>query len=140
MTASRIVGIDPGVNTGFAIWHCDRKELIEVATMGITVAMKHVQVMERSGSLKRVVFEDARLRKWFGTKGAEAAQGAGSIKRDCSIWEEFLSGLTGIPFQMVSPKGKGKKIDAATFVRLTKWDGRTSEHARDAAMLVLGAI
>ena len=29
-------------------------------------------------------------------------------------------------------------VDAARFAKLTGWQGRTSEHARDAAMLVYG--
>ena len=32
----------------------------------------------------------------------------------------------------------GAKLDAAAFKRLTSWQGRTSEHGRDAAMLVWG--
>ena len=90
-------------------------------------------------SLHSVVFEDARLRKWFGSKGREALQGAGSIKRECQLWAEWLAAV-GCSYRAVSPHSKGPKLDAAQFARLTGWPGRTNEHGRDAAMLVFGRI
>ena len=138
MPASLIVGLDPGVKTGFAVWSRSERRLTTVETLGITQAMTLIRAMADAGSLHSVRFEDARLRKWFGTRGREALQGAGSVKRDCSIWEEFLSGLVGVPFLPVSPQAKGRKLDAAAFAKLTGWRGRTSEHGRDAALLVWG--
>jgi hypothetical protein len=133
-----MVGIDPGVRTGLAIWNKAERKLTAVNTMGITQAMQTVRVMSDVGSLHSVRFEDARLRTWFGDKGREALMGAGSIRRDCSVWQEFLEGLEGVIFTPVSPRAKGVKLDAEAFRRLTGWEGRTSEHSRDAAMLVLG--
>lgn len=138
MIGHMIVGIDPGVKTGLAIWSRETRALTAVETLGITQAMTLIRTMADVGSLHSVRFEDARLRTWFGARGREALQGAGSIKRDCSIWQEFLSGLVGVPFLPVSPQAKGRKLDAAAFKRLTGWQGRTSEHARDAALLVIG--
>ena len=138
MTQDRIVGIDPGVFTGFAIWSRSDKKLTDVQTTTITAAMTMIRLMHGYGSLHSVVFEDARLRTWFGSKGREALMGAGSIKRDCSIWQEFLSGLESVPFKPVSPQDKGVKVNAERFARLTGWTGRTSEHGRDAAMLIFG--
>jgi hypothetical protein len=39
---------------------------------------------------------------------------------------------------MVPPKAGATKWDADTFRRLTGYSGRTSNHARDAALLVWG--
>jgi hypothetical protein len=130
-----MIGIDPGVNTGIAAW--DGQALQFVTSMSICVAMKHVQALRQSGRLHSVTFEDARLRTWYGSKGREALQGAGSIKRDCQIWAEWL-GMLGCPYKAISPQAKGAKLDAATFSRLTGWTQRTNEHGRDAAMLVFG--
>ena len=138
MHATLIVGIDPGVKTGFAVWSRAERRLTTVETLGITQAMTVIRTLADSGSLHSVRFEDARMRTWFGKKGREALQGAGSIKRDCSIWNEFLTGLVGVPFASISPQGKGAKLDASAFERLTGWQGRTSEHGRDAALLVFG--
>lgn len=84
-----------------------------------------------------VRFEDARKRKWFGAKGVEALQGAGSVKRDATVWQDFLQDLC-IPYEAVAPKNNKTKITADYFRKVTGWEGRTSEHARDAAMLVFG--
>ena len=138
MRATLIVGLDPGVRTGFAVWSRAERRLTTVETLGITQAMTNIRAMADAGSLHSVRFEDARMRKWYGPEVEAKRQGAGSVKRDCSIWYEFLSGLVGVPFLPVSPKGKGAKLNAAAFERLTGWQGRTSEHGRDAAMLVWG--
>ena len=137
MNRRLFVGIDPGVTTGFGIWDATAKAFTDVTSMGIVAAMLRVELMHRAGSLVHVTFEDARLRTWFGAKGREALQGAGSIKRDCQVWAEWL-GHVGCAYKSISPQAKGPKLDAARFERLTGWTGRTNEHARDAAMLVLG--
>lgn len=135
MTRSFIVGIDPGVTTGLALWEYGPKRLEDVASMGIVDAMLRVQAMHHVGTLHLVVYEDARLRTYFGAKGREALQGAGSIKRDCSVWAEWLAHL-GCAYKAVSPRAKGPKLSAEQFAKLTGWQGRTNEHGRDAAMLV----
>ena len=133
-----VVGIDPGVSTGVALWDCADKRLRDVLTLGILQAQQHVLTLKNLGNLSHIVMEDARLRTgWFGENSAAKQQGAGSIKRDCSIWTEFCD-MHGILLRSVSPKHKGAKVDAAMFAKLTKWEGRTSEHARDASMLVIG--
>ena len=89
----------------------------------------------------RVIFEDARQRKWFNTRSAAQdrarLQGAGSVKRDCNVWEEFLKDFK-IPYDAVPPCRNTTKMTAEAFKRLTKWQGKTNEHSRDAAMLVYG--
>ena len=135
--ASLIVGIDPGVNTGLALYAPLLKRYEAVKTLGAIEAMLTVQRLAIEGRIKLVVIEDARLRKWFGTKGREALQGAGSIKRECAIWIDWLN-HNAIPHRVVSPQGKGAKVNAERFAKLTGWTQRTSEHARDAAMLVFG--
>lgn len=132
------IGIDTGVNTGFAVWDSSRKKFIDLETLTIHQAMEKVLMWKDIVGKDNLVvsFEDARQRKWF-TGGKEKQQGAGSIKRDSSIWEDFLKDK-GITFRMVAPKDNMTKMDAAPFKAVTGWQGRTSYHARDAAMLVFG--
>jgi len=125
------IGIDPGKKTGIAI-KIDG-EFHAIGSMGIVEAM--IEVLKYPVTNTVVSFEDARLRKWFGKSGREKLQGAGSIKRDSSIWEEFLS-YHNYDFFTVSPLSKGAKLDAELFKRLTGWEGRTNEHGRDAATLI----
>ena len=128
------IGIDCGVNTGVAIWDKEAKELIVVATMAIHKAMDIVRNAHKE-SIVRV--EDARKRVWFGKSDREQLQGAGSIKRDAKIWEDFLKDLS-IDYEMVAPKKNKTKLSAERFSQLTKWNKSSSVHARDAAMLVFG--
>jgi len=132
-----LVGVDPGVKTGVAVWDRKRKKFQHIMTTTITYALGYVSSLidnEGRGSVE-VRYEDARKRKWFGRKGREALQGAGSIKRDCSIWEEYLT-ANDINHKAIAPQANTTKLSAAQFEKMTGYKLRTSEHARDAAMLV----
>lgn len=137
------VGIDTGVHTGFAVWDARGRKLTEVSCLPIHRALQRVRDLWEDERLGRVYFEDARQRKWYGNNTARKdrakLQGAGSVKRDCTIWEDYLKDL-GIPFVAVPPKNNCTKLDDTQFRRLTGWEGRTNEHGRDAAMLVFGRI
>lgn len=133
------IGIDTGVNTGFAVWDDSSKVFLEVETLKIHEALLRVKELSDSNDVV-VYFEDARLRKWIPQDPSYSRmkgrlQGAGSVKRDCSIWEDFLVDM-GIPYFPVAPKNNVTKMNASFFGKVTGWTGRTSEHARDAAMLV----
>jgi hypothetical protein len=139
---SLVVGIDPGVTTGYAEWDAAARMLRTVEGLKIHVAMQRVAMLHMAGNLSHVVFEDARMRTYFGERKSHAEerarlQGAGSVKRDSTIWEDFLTDL-GVPIQAVSPQEKGAKYNAAGFARLTRWEKPTNEHGRDAALLVFG--
>lgn len=129
-----IIGIDPGVKTGLAIWDRDNKRFVTVASTSIIIAMKQVTNQPCLNSIF-VRVEDARLRKWFGKTQREVLQGAGSIKRDCQIWEEFFE-LHNILHEFVAPKNNVTKLDAKLFANYTGYKAQTNEHSRDAAMLV----
>jgi len=49
----------------------------------------------------------------------------------CALCEEMKISAHGI-----SPKHKGRKLDAETFNKLTGWDKKSNQHERDAAMCV----
>lgn len=133
------IGIDTGVHTGFAVWHSDTKYLAEVSTLTITQAMERIKLIAdlRGKDCIRLFIEDARQRKWFGTSGREKLQGAGSVKRDASIWEDWCK-EQGFEYQMVAPKNNRTKLSGSQFKTLTKWQSNTSVHGRDAALLVFG--
>lgn len=131
------IGIDPGTHTGVAVWDSKEGKFLSLETLPIHRAM--VEVMNlRIGREILVVFEDARQRKWYGKGNTNAKlQGAGSVKRDCSIWEEFCKDY-GIPFRAIPPVKGATKITPEYFKLISHYQGRTSEHSRDAAMLVIG--
>ena len=144
----KIIGIDTGVQTGFAIYCTERKELERVSTLMIHQALFIVRTMQEQGAVMKVYIEDARLAtqgransrsgKYIDpkvlAKEQAKSQGVGSVKGHAKIWEDFLTDLQ-IPFQCVRPNPAITKWDAPKFKKLTSWVGRTSEHARDAAMI-----
>lgn len=135
------IGIDPGIHTGVAIWDKTSRRLEVVDTMTITRALElvtsNVELCKAFGGEVVVYIEDARKRTWFGSSNREKLQGAGSVKRDCSIWETFCDEL-GVERRKIAPKHNTTKLTASQFKVLTQWQGRTSDHARDAAMLIFG--
>jgi hypothetical protein len=136
------IGIDPGANTGFAIWDASRQAFSEITTYQVHEAIWYLRtVAQNCNQLKIFVwFEDARQRNWFGRSGPEKHQGAGAIKRECTIWHDFLADLLAkgliTNFYPVAPKNNYTKMPPDIFKQTTGWPHRTSSHARDAAMLV----
>ena len=135
--ATVLIGIDPGTHTGYA--KSVFGKLVSVETVNIYTAIRLLEgekrFCEKEGVVLFVRVEDARLRTWFGNTGREKLKGAGSVERDCAIWQEVLSDLK-IPFEFVHPK-QVKATTADVFEKMTGWKGRTSIHAREAAWLIL---
>jgi len=133
------IGIDPGTKTGVAVYSIDEMRFTAISTLTIVEAIDVVRKLydQHKGGLY-IIVEDARQRKWYGSRSQAKLQGAGSIKRDCKIWEEVTDKLELANVIFQAPKKSTTKVSADYFKRLTGWKGRTSEHARDAAMLVQG--
>ena len=128
-----IIGIDPGVKTGFAVKDLESLRYIEVSTLMLHQAFERIIELKEKRQIL-VVVEDARKRKWFGNTGSERHQGAGSVKRDSKAWEDFLQDKE-IIHRMQSPKNT--KVNPEWFKKVTYYEGRTSIHAREAAMIIL---
>lgn len=130
------IGIDPGTHTGVAVWNNATKELMSVETMKIHEAIEMLMVLRGKAQFD-VVIEDPNT--WVPFKSnADArvkAQGAGSVKRDFAIWRDFCNDYQ-IPMRKVRLQGTLKKMEAKYFHKLTGYVGKTSQHGRDAAMLV----
>jgi len=141
------IGIDTGVHTGVALWDNRKRSLELVTSMPIHKAMDvvklHQMKAQENGTKLVVRVEDPRQRTWFGTERMsrdeerKKLQGVGSVKRDASIWDEFLKDL-GIEYEMVAPRRSVTKLTQDSFKRYTGWNSKTNEHGRDAAMLVFG--
>ena len=143
-----VIGIDPGVNTGLAIYDMAAERFTEITSGKILDILRYLHpklnnIVMEGGRLPvppaetiLVLMEDARQRKWFGQTSREVLQGAGSIKRDCQIWEDFLGG-SHARHKFLPPSKGTTKWPAHQFKALTGWTKRTNEHSRDAAVLVL---
>ena len=138
------IGIDPGEHTGLAVWDGSAFERIETLPIhrALVLVEHYHNVARMTGNCLCVVFEDARQRKWFPQERNNSEyrgrlMGAGAAKRDARIWEEYLTDLA-VPFEARKPQPGLTKWSADYWARVTGYKGRTSNHARDAAMLVLG--
>ena len=131
---STILGIDPGANTGVA--HIVGGELIKLQT----VAPHEIERTLREAAPDRVVFEDSRLQSHTWTRGksvaatAKMARNVGQIDAWCSLITA-VCGELDIPAHGISPLGKGHKMSADQFERITGWTGRSNQHERDGAMV-----
>jgi len=135
-TPSLYIGIDPGTQTGIAFYDIELEKLVKVDSQKIHRAMDIVLRFHVETDIF-VRVEDARQRKWFGNSGREKLQGAGSVRRDSKIWEDYLTD-NGIPFELVAPKNNMTKLSSKSFKQITGYTGRASQNGRDAAMLVYG--
>lgn len=128
-----LIGIDPGKNTGLAV--IKDGKLVRCETMLIHQALKELEGFGPDFVEYdiHVVVEDARKR----SGRPEAAQGAGSVKRDCVIWEDYLTDLK-ISFKMVPPRKNGTRFRDQIFrASYPYWKKRTSEHSRSAANILI---
>lgn len=131
---SMVVGMDPGANTGVAFY--ERGQLLALET----ITPHHIERVLRTVNPSRVVFEDSRLQShtWTTVKSRAAAlkmaRNVGQVDQICNqiiaICEEL-----GIAAHGISPQGKGAKVAAEPFGRITGWTERSNDHERDAAMV-----
>lgn len=142
-----IIGIDPGTKTGLACWCPIRKKLLCLETLSIHRAMFLVgSILERADH-HQVFIEDPNTFIPFSKSNmvgiTAKMQGAGSVKRDFAIWLAYLKDVglelaQSIDIVAVKLQGTLKKMPQPEFKRLTGWQYSTTEHARDAALLVYG--
>ncbi len=131
---SIILGIDPGANTGVATYIGGR--LVHLATIEPVDIASRIELSRPA----RVIFEDSRLlsHTWTQVKSRPAAlkmaRNVGEVDAWCKLIVAVCAQLD-IPAHGISPKGKGAKVGAGDFERITGWAGASNEHTRDAAMV-----
>ena len=145
------IGIDPGTHTGVAVWSVNQRKFTFVHTYTIFEALKFVESFIDSAHADggvMVVFEDARKRfkvpqKADGSIDKDRLQGAGSVKRDSTIWQEACEQWAkrwkiGFTWRGVAPNGKTNALAADKDLSSQNLGitYNTSEHARCAAFLV----
>jgi hypothetical protein len=130
----RILGIDPGSNTGCA--HFDDGQLHKLAT----IAPVDVPTMLANVRPHLVVFEDSRLQShmWMKSKNyatsVKMARNLGQVDAWCSLIVAVCDQL-GITAYGMSPKAKGAKVSAEAFESITRWTKKSNQHERDSAMV-----
>ena len=127
-----ILGIDPGMNTGIAVFNGGLLEALH------TILPHQIENFIRSCSPGRLVFEDSRLISHIYTTNQKRAvalnmaRKVGQVDAWCNLITLICSDLK-VPAHGISPLAKGAKLKAPAFARLTGWVERSNEHERDAA-------
>ena len=131
---STVMGIDPGVVTGVAIFRGGRLDRFITTDHADALLLVRVQRPEL------VVLEDSREGPLYARDGVSGramsriARSVGEIDQRCREIEDLCK-REGTEIICVSPRGKGRKLNAAEFQALTGWTGRTNQHVRDAVMV-----
>lgn len=131
-----VIGIDPGINMGVAIYQ-DAK-LTELLTIEPTGLADIFSVY--AGDPLFVAFEDSRLQShiWVPsqTKGVAAniARKVGMVDAWCYMIERYCESWD-VAYMRISPKAKGVKLNAEQFKEFTGWTKKSNQHERDAAMV-----
>lgn len=129
-----IVGIDPGASTGIAIFRGGK--LAALRTIEPVGIEDEILTLWPS----RVIFEDSRLQSHTWTQAASRAAAAKMARNVGQIdaWSSLITAICAkhkIPCHGISPQGKGAKLNAEQFERMTGWTMTSNQHARDAAMV-----
>ena len=148
------IGIDAGEHCGFAVWNKTLQHFHLIDTYTFWQCMDKIwgyyQIYIKNKKELIIVIEDVTGNKPTfnrknknGEKLSESimrkiSQNVGSVKRDTILITQWCE-MKQIKVLKIVPKRNAlTKLDAIDFKNRTGWDGRTSEHARDAAMLVFG--
>jgi len=136
------IGIDPGERTGVAVRN-DKGQWGLLKTMTFWETIYCIQDLSLKYTIKRIVIEDPgqnksvfprknmNVPKWL-----KVAQNVGMNKNDAKRMLEFCE-MQGLPICRAKPTSRSlTKLDASTFATLTGITQRTSEHVRDAVMLI----
>lgn len=146
-----LVGIDPGANTGFAIWNKSEQKFINILTLSFWEAITHLKELRTRHHLGleklEVFIEDVTQNKPIFHKDNRPKSGqahdrissnVGMNKRDCQLIIEWCQ-INDVKLTKVRPTKKSfTKLSKEEFKKITGYEGMISEHARDAAMLVFG--
>lgn len=138
-----VIGIDPGVQTGYALWSRPGKRFLELETLdfwGVVDRVtefktEQVEIVIENPDSKRAMYERTEVIEQRRQR-ERVATNIGSNRREASLLIERFRSL-GYQVTAVSPI-KEAKWDGETFKRITKHAGSTSQHVRDAGRLVFG--
>jgi len=138
MTPDYVIGIDPGMNNGYAVWNPNTKQLESVCSVPLFRLFDFINQLNKIYTLKVRIENPNTWVPFKGTKQDNSRlQGAGSVKQTYRHIIEFLEDQK-IEYATVKLQGTMKKMKQDKFKQYTGWNKVTNEHGRDGAMLVYG--
>jgi hypothetical protein len=133
-----IIGIDPGKDTGIAIFeNLKLTNLITTNTYGLIVFLQ-----ENKDRIEFAVVENSKGQKAMFKKGgfannriaAACGRNVGEIDGEVRVITEACEAMS-IELKKITPRAKGKKLNSEIFKDLfPEYLKQTNQHTRDAAM------
>lgn len=157
-----LVGLDPGKSTGFCLYNKTRKRIVKLCTLDFWQVFDVIELVFTSyniageGGRKEAplyhnkiefVIENSSLNKpTFAKAGDGKELSRQKISRNVGMNQResvlLIQGIRRLGYEVkeVTPSKKSAykgKITVPMFKAMTGWKGTSSQHARDAAMLVI---
>ena len=137
-----LIGIDCGKKTGVAVWDVNAQRFSIIKTLDFWSAFEWI-VNEFSVKKTGIFVEDPAQNKPVWRRATmknhefqKKCQHVGGVKRESLLLIEGLE-RRGYNVQALRPtKLSYTKMSSQSFKKITNYNKRTSEHGRDAAMLV----
>ena len=143
------IGLDPGISTGFCMYDKTFKQIIKLATVEFWELFDALDEIKRlAPDQVKFIIENSALNKPTFVKGGgdtqkkmqKISRNVGSNQRESTL---LIEGIRRYGFHVIEVKPTGsrgvkRKWSEETFQKITGYKGRSSQHARDAAMLVFG--
>lgn len=146
MSIKYVIGIDPGANTGIAIYVRNKLDILEtyppldairlLQKSEFTANQKDLLVVMEDSRLQSVVFKRTNIRGGALSHESQLkiARDIGRIDMICTLLEDTCL-AKGYSLIRLSPKQKGGKVNSETFCKKTGWEGKSNQHERDAGMV-----
>lgn len=137
------IGIDGGTATGFAVWDRVNKEFEDIQSLNFWTAY-HLIVKKYEVEETEIFIEDPSQNKPVFIKrydpktvrtALKIAQDVGGVKKES---EKLAEGLELAGFEVKKIRPSSAKWTDKHFKQVSQYKGSTSQHARDAARLVIG--
>lgn len=134
------MGVDPGADTGIAVWDEDRKQLLALVTIKSPLAAEMAVTMANIHCPKEILIEKPRgaiyPRRGQGTlQMLKIARNVGQCQ---ALADEIVRALEKAGWhdaRTIPPAKGGTKWPAALFKRTFGYKGKSSSHSRDAAVI-----
>ena len=137
-----LIGIDCGKKTGVAVWDVNAQKFSVIKTVDFWTAYEWISSSFSANETMVYVEDPAQNKPVWRRRGmkdyefSKKCQSVGAVKRETTLLIKGLR-IKGFQVKAIRPKkGSYTKMKADTFKKLTKCKMRSSQHARDAAMLV----
>ena len=133
------MGIDPGADTGIAVWDTERKQLIALVTIKSCLAGEMAVTLAQIHRPGEILVEKPRgtiyPRRGQGTlQMLKIARNVGQCQALADEIQRVLE-KEGFRARTVTPLEGGTKWNAAMFKREFSYTGKSSSHSRDAAVI-----